>query len=284
MTNEETRAGRIQVAASIGALSLTDLTPSAARWPTPIALTSTMGPEQPALTAGKIAQGQYVHYSPRERAAAGVDADLQVTVGRIELVAGPRFLAEVVAYVYKSALFRSNFSALWAASASAASRVRFRHRLDAAALSSRYQLRVKAVAGGINILCPESSAADNCLRLVVPPITVENGFVDGAEACKVQAAVRLSTVIKGVEDELISFDLAVSVCRQLSLEHSSPDTPVMGVDVQVGGIAIAVAQPQVALIWRSAFSHVAEVKVRPRLLALLLLRATRVCSWVPSCE
>ena len=30
----------------------------------------------------------------------------QVTMGRIDLVAGPRFISEVVAYVYKSSVFR----------------------------------------------------------------------------------------------------------------------------------------------------------------------------------
>jgi hypothetical protein len=59
MTNQETRGGRIEVAASVGSLALTDLTPSATKWPSPLVFTSTMGVEQPALDGSKIAQGQW---------------------------------------------------------------------------------------------------------------------------------------------------------------------------------------------------------------------------------
>jgi hypothetical protein len=89
-----------------------------------------------------------------------------MVLGRIDLVAGPRFIAEVhmstthththththtlylqviihtyicgptlpcqvLAYGYKSAVVRSNISALWTASAAASSRVKFRQRLNA---------------------------------------------------------------------------------------------------------------------------------------------------------
>ena len=44
MTNEETRAGRIEVMASIGAINVTDLTTSATKWPVPIAFTDVVAP------------------------------------------------------------------------------------------------------------------------------------------------------------------------------------------------------------------------------------------------
>ena len=82
-------------------------------------------------------------------------------------------------------------------------------------------LRIKGLAGGLSILCPESSSSDDYFGLVVPPITIANDFSQGAESCRVGAAVRLSSHIKGVQADLLSFDLDVSVCRQLSLQHSS---------------------------------------------------------------
>ena len=214
------------------------------------------------MPAGKIAQGRYVHFSKRERAnsSAGVDAELQVTFGRIDLVACPRIISEVVAYVYKSQVFRSNFSALWAASSAASSRVKFRHRLDAKAMSYRYKLQVELSVGGINIVCPESSSSDDCFRLSIPPIQIANNFTDAAECCAANTTVRLSSSIAGVEEDLINFSLAVQMKRQLSLAHSSQEVAVMDLDIAVGTIAIAVSQPQVALIWRSAFANVAEVR------------------------
>jgi len=259
MTNEETRNGRIEINASVGALTVTDLTPSAATiWQEPLALTNEMGPDQPPLSTGKIASCRYIHYSRRER--QDEDAKLQVAVGRIDLVAGPRFISEVVAYIYKSSVFRSNFAALWAASSVASSRVKFRKRVDATAMSYRYKLLMEVSVGGLKIVCPESSSSHDCFRLLLPPMQVLNQFSDTSETLGVDTTVRLSSHIKGVEQDLVSFDFNLWMDRRLSLAHSSQEVPVMDLDVRVGAISIDVSQPQVALIWRSAFAHVAEVK------------------------
>ena len=265
MINEESRAGRIEVNASIGAITVTDLTPAASKWPVPIAFTDAVAAGMAALPAAKIAAGRYVHYSRRERKAEASDALLQVTVGRIDLVACPRIISEVMAYVYKSAVFRSNFAALWAASSAASSSVKWRQRLDSEAMSYRYKLLLSLGVGGLRIVCPECSASDDHCALVVPPLLVANHFTDTAECCEAATTVSLSSSIHGVEQGLINFPLSVAMKRQLLLRNAGDaaaagDTAVMHVEVEVGTIAIQVSQPQVALIWRSAFAHVAEVK------------------------
>ena len=275
MTNQETRAGRIDLTAAIGQLTLADLTPCAApQWSQPLAITDAMGSSPAALPPGRVAAAQYVHYARDAAAAAAAggaaaeeDGRLELTVGRIDIVACPRFIWEVVAYVTTSAVFRSNFAALWAASSAAAARVKFRRRLDAKALSYRYRLRVAAARGGLPTVCPESSTSADCFALLIPPLAVENSFAAGAaggggtECCRVETEVRLSSRIQGEDNELIYFRLGAAMTRQLSLaEAAHKDSPLMDLSVEVGEIAISLAQAHVALIWRSAFAHVAEVK------------------------
>ena len=84
-----------------------------------------------------------------------------------------------------------------------------------------------ASMGGLQVVCPESSSSEDCARLMIPPVQVCNSFSENVEFARLAAAVRLSSRIRGVEQDLITFDLAIEMTRQLSLANSSSDAPVM---------------------------------------------------------
>ena len=64
--------------------------------------------------------------------------------------------------------------------------------------------------GGLQVLCPESSSSDDCACLLIPPVEVSNTFSAVAESARLDAAVRLSSRLRGVEQAHI---LKSRVCR-----------------------------------------------------------------------